>query len=106
MLKDYLSWTKRCDTSYGNVRPLGVERTADIRGRVVDEKLFGAGGSSRVEAVRCDQNGTIVESIYAAHPGGKSGLVRMGSGHWSRKQGQAKEQHPEPLGEFSCVRDF
>ena len=63
-----------------------------------------------MEAVRCDQNGTLVESICAAHPGGKLGLVWMGSGHWSGKQGQAKEQHrerhPEPLGEFSCVRDF
>ena len=60
-----------------------MERTADIRGRVVDEKLFGAGGSGRVETVRCDQSGT--ELIYAAHPGGKLGLVLMGSGHWSEK---------------------
>lgn len=62
-----------------------MERTADIRGRVVDEKLFGAGGSSRVEAVCCDQSGTVVELIYAAHLGGKLGLVLMGSGHWSEK---------------------
>lgn len=62
-----------------------MERTADTRGRVVDEKLLGAGGSSRVEAVRCDQSGSTVELMYAAQPGGKRGLVLMGIGHSSEK---------------------